>query len=419
MHHISGLSSACDLLRTVIALLMGVAWLTAAGASDILDLVNGDRLSGELIELRDGVFVLDHPYSGEIETPQEAVETFFTAEPRWWRDDDGVTGFGPFFPRDGVQWTQADDVLQTMPVETLERIWPAEVDPDMPAPVEEVEEPEPPRLWSGTFDTGVAYRSGQVDSIDADAALNLIRATERTELSFRASGAYGEVESVLNTRQLKGQTRLKVYPRERFYLFGLTGLEHDAAKRLDLRWNTAFGAGYDIIDTDRTGWALDAGLDYAWERWDEFTPVERERAREAAQAARREELRAFVVRIVGDPRPFRFDNLRAAMDIAALLRRPVLDERQITREDWNLRISSYFRRTLFSESELTHEFVALPKFDEDWGEYRLLSDLAFVTPLTDSLNLRAALITEYESDPGVRGGSQWENTLRTGLRYSF
>ena len=67
---------------------------------------------------------------------------------------------------------------------------------------------------------------------------------------------------------------------------------------------------------------------------------------------------------------------------------------------------------------MTDALTALPDFG-DFGEFRLTNALAFTTPVTESIDLRLHLRTEYDSDPGAEDADNWDNTLTAGVRWGF
>ncbi len=393
-------------------------------AADALLLDNGDRLTGALIRIEDGTVHFDTGYAGALTIDLGAVWAIETAEPRVWEDAAGELREGRFIAaEDGVGVAAADGFHEVSPGD-IAVLYPAGVEPGVPdAPVEpeEPEEPEEePGPWSGAVETGVAFRSGPIDSFDGHARLTAKREAERTVLSLSLSGAYGEVESELNKRRLRGQSKLQVYLQDRFYVYGLTGLEHDGGRALDLRANIAGGSGYDIIDSERRFWSADIGVDYQWERWRQYNPAERRRARDAAWAESVTAARAFLEDVRADPeRLFNPAGLREAVMVGYELFNPPFEDRRSERDDWNIRLSSYYEQKVFTRSELEHELVVLPKLGDNLGEFRLVSDLGFVTPLTDALDLRLSLESEFDSEPGRGVRGEWDNTLRSTLRYQF
>ena len=56
---------------------------------------------------------------------------------------------------------------------------------------------------------------------------------------------------------------------------------------------------------------------------------------------------------------------------------------------------------------------------DDFPQYRILSDLAFLTPLSEKMSLKIRLYSEYDSHPGDVDAENWEHKFLTGLDYKF
>ena len=78
----------------------------------------------------------------------------------------------------------------------------------------------------------------------------------------------------------------------------------------------------------------------------------------------------------------------------------------------------HYEQSIFNRSKLMNDLVVLPQF-EDPGDFRVTNELAFTTPINESLSLRLSLKSEYDNDPGAGGVDKFDNTFLTGLRYQF
>jgi len=372
--------------------------------ADVVLLANGDRISGTVLEVGGGLVRIETPYASVLEIPAEAVESV--------RFDDAqqVTA------EDGTVYGDVAELSAVAPGPA-----PGEVAHlgDAPLPEAEAEDaPEAPRLWSGKVDAGLTLRRGNTETLDSIVGGKIERDNEWNVLTLRASAAYAEADDVLNTRRYKGEVRWQVYPRDRFYVFMLGGAEHDTGRRLDLRASVAAGVGYDVIERERSELSLDAGLEFTHERWMPFTPPERRRVR----ANRRAEATSGLIALAGDltdgtvsfgPGP-----LRQALGLVLDIRDPVRFDRTRTEEFLTFRTAAHYEQQLFRNSTLSETLTAYANL-EDIGEFRFLSELAFTTPISDALDLRIALTTEYDSNARRLGVDAWDHTLVSGLSYKF
>ena len=136
------------------------------------------------------------------------------------------------------------------------------------------------KKWQGTVDAGASLRSGYTDTLDANTGVTVIRKGPKDTLTLELTGGYGEVDSEVNTRRLRGSAKYQYYAQKRLYVYGQTAAEHDPGRKLDLRYEVGGGLGYDVIKKPRRALSLDFGLDYAVEHWNTFTLREYEDAKE-------------------------------------------------------------------------------------------------------------------------------------------
>ncbi len=391
---------------------------TLSAIADTLYLENGDRLTGTLVGANEGVLAFVTEYAGELAVQQDAVRGITTDSSFAFQTDTGKVIEGRLLFRDETQQVVVGEETQTLPFNNV-----AVIASDAEALREATQpppEPEAPKekLWSGSVDFGASVRSGTTDTLDTNVALKLVRERPRNLLTIDISGAYGAVENVEDTRRATGQAKWQVYPKERVYVYGLTGLEHDAFRKLDLRANAAAGVGYDFITRERQKLSADAGLDYAWERWAAYDPVGKDVAERAAIEAAFARLQVFLGAIRANPADFSFRDLFEGYRLVRGALDPDLADEIRTETDLSLRFSTHYEKKLFAAGTLTEDLVFLPSLD-DLGEYRATSDLAFTTQLTDVMSLRLSLKTEYDSDPGQRNVEKLDNTFLTTLRYEF
>ncbi len=394
----------------VLGLVASTAW------ADTVYLTNGDRLSGTVTQVDAGALVITTDYAGEVSIPLDHVRAMETDEPVAVRLNDGDPATGSIsFDGESIVFESdgGAEVIEPTEISALA--------PNLDALLEReaaAAEAAKPKYWSGSAELGVSIRSGERDTFDANTAITLTRKWEANTLSLKLNGAYGEAESNVNTQRLKGEAKYQYQPGGPMYYFTIASLEHDDARRLELRGTFGGGIGYDFIKNDRRTFSGEFGAEYSHERWKNFARGERRALEFARRMAAGDGLIALATDVANGDRPF---NLRAALEGGMLflqladpdLRDPIRTEDQIS-----LRLALHYEQTIFKESKITNDLLVLPPFDNP-GDFRAINDLAFSTPLRDNLSLRISLHTEYDNDPGSPGVDEFDNTLLTSLRYEF
>lgn len=398
--------------RGMLSCTLGVALLTAAAHADTLFLENGDRLTGVLQSIAQGVVTIETGYAGTVEVQQSAVTGMETETPRALRLDDGAIVEGALETREqGTGLVRPDGGWQPVPPAAVVALADAGETPSEP-------EPEKPRRWSGAVDSGLTHQTGNTDTTDFHLATKVKREGARNTLTLSFNAAYGEADDIMNTRRFAGEAKWQYYLRPRLYWYLLGAAERDDGRKLDLRAQGGTGLGYDFIDNDTRTLSVDAGLNFTHEQWAPYTPWGREEAKDAARNAAFSRLNQLLLEIGQSPFGVTFQGLQDLAKTVLDLRDPLRDTETLTEEYVNLRIGAEYAQKLFKASTLSEQLVLLPNLEE-FGEFRATSVLEFLTPISDRLSLRCALETEYDSLAEESGVDPWDNTFITSLRYEF
>lgn len=406
--------------KTLYFLIIFTLAAAAAAFADTVYLTNGDRLTGTVQGLADGVLSVQTGY-GTLEVKAAALAGVTTDRPMRMTLKSGRVYKGHLAWRDNTQFVEAealkgaawDDVASVaLPTEKKDPAAPAHVSvTDLPAPEKK------PSPWSGSVEAGATWRSGQTESLEGHTALNLTRKKEHDTLTLSGSGGYGAVESQVNSRRAKGEGKWQFYPRDGMYYYVLGGLEHDAGRKLDLRANTAGGVGYEFLRKERRKASADLGLEYAREYWNPYDLIGRDKAEAAARAAALDSAEALLRDLRGAVNGGT-PNHESALQFASAVRAIKDDPERTVNDDISVRMSGKFEQSIFERSKITNETAFVPNID-DLEAYRLSNDLAFSTPLSEGLSFRLNLKTELDSDIGNRGDAEVDNSLFSTLRYEF
>ena len=195
------------------------------------------------------------------------------------------------------------------------------------------------------------------------------------------------------------------------------GAEHDDIRKLEIRLNGAVGLGYVFVKNEKRTFSADAGIDYAHERWELYSDVEKDTRRNEIRAAALAQLQTVGQSIFGGTFQPNWRNLVGTGQSIGLLVDPGIDNGIETKNNVSLRLSSHYEQMLFEKGQIMNDLTLLPEL-EDIGELRLTNNLAFTTPLSESLSLKLAVKSEFDSDPGETV-SKWDHLFTTGVQYKF
>jgi len=387
-------------------------------AADVLHLENGDQLSGEITGMTDGVITLETAYAGTLSIRREAVVGLESEGSIALRQADGTVLEGSLSGVDGTLELLTEDGPRPLILDEVEAMAPSLEALAAQAPAEDAPEEEgAPRRWSGSVESGLSMRRGNTDTLDFSLGATAVRKGDGHTLTLNALAAYGEADDIINTRQFKADAHWKIYHSERFYYYGLVGAERSDGRKLDLRLNTAVGLGRDFIETERHQLSADLGVDFTMERWAPFTPAERSRVGPARRAEARRNLQGIAVGLADGSVVPSLQVLQQAAAQWGVLQDPLYEN--VRKEEFlSLRLSTNYSRKVFDSSTISTKLAGFANLD-DFGEYRLTNDLAFQTPLSDTLKLRINLKSEYDSLAGDSGIDPWDHLLTTSLRYEF
>ncbi len=405
-----------------------VAVCAVSAGADVMYLRNGDRVSGTLLGLGDGVMRFQSTYTSVFSVPWTDLFAVTTDEEVELSLYDSGTVTGRLILLDDAQGLAAEgevkhitlDEVLTIAVpgvemaEEVER--PEEPAEEGPVVAEaEAAEEAPPRKWAGSVSAGATWRKGASDTFDAVAGVAAVREWPRDTLTLKTEAAYGEVESLKNTQRILGEMKWQHYWTDRFYGYGLAGAEHDAGRQVDLRLRANVGLGREFIKNEKRKLSFEAGVGYRREYWLEYDLVAERNMRDASRDAQRVRLNQFVNEIAGLTG---FDLIEAGLRYVRDINGLKFHNDTSTEDTVNVQISSHYEQQVFARSLFTSDLTLEPDVD-DPSNFRLLSDLAFLTPLSEKMSLKMRLNSEYDSDTGGVNAEEWEHKFMTGLEYEF
>lgn len=367
------------MLLTLTAVLAGAAGASLSAGADVLRLVDGDWLRGQLVEIGDGTVVFRTALAGQMVVPVKQIASLSTDAEWVVTFADGTTETGRLASQEGAtrlvstgkETSRAVDLAQ---VATATPAAQSEAGSDSEGETETV------------VGAGVLGRRGTEDYIALYSELKLRREWEDYRFQSRTwieAADEGEFPRVLRTRADWELLR----PGAWRPLLTLEG-ERDLGQALDFRARGAVGLRVGLYESERQLLEGDigAGLSFErydaedWRRWDETPtgPVGR---------------------------------LRASLYYRAIDR-----SEEETGPDLNLSVRHLLR--VFREGTL-HDELRLYTNLEDLDDWRASYETSFRYPLTDRLNLKLNLRVDYEDEPEFRYLDNWQTSVGAGVELEF
>lgn len=238
----------------LLAVLLAFTFSAAHAATVTLN--NGDRISGTLKDMNDNTLVFESAVFGEIKIPFDQVSTLVSDDDVRISLKDGAAIKGRVaLQEDGaVAITEAPAAApRTVPRQQLAALNPPIIDESM--------------QYSGRIDLGGAFNRGNStdDKLNVNGELVARDLKNRYTLGWEFNEASSaEVTTTSNRRLLAKYDR---FLTEKDYIFFSAKAENDKMADLELRTSLGSGYGRQFIDTERTKFSGEVGLNYVKERY--------------------------------------------------------------------------------------------------------------------------------------------------------
>lgn len=242
--------------------------LAAAGASppaaaepaDVVELDNGDRLSGTVVRLAGGVLTLDTDWGGELEIDWTRVAALRSTGPLRLVLADGRSLTGRLVAA-AVDPGDGEAGLAISP----ER---GEEEPVELAAITAINPEERPAVvWSGHASAGLVATSGNTDTENAYLEAEVTADSEKNRYSLGASFKESEDDGVTKSSRTSAYLAYERRIDDRWYADGSATFTEDEFQDLDLRSTLAASVGYEIFATEVTDLSTEVGLAYVDERF--------------------------------------------------------------------------------------------------------------------------------------------------------
>lgn len=246
-----------------------VLCLALAGAvpaqADVLEMRNGDRLSGEIVGLEKGKILFSGPYAKRVPLSWAEVASVHLDEPILIELASGEVVRGRIAPaEDGTVRLLSEDGERLVPLDALVALR---------------RKPKPAYELSGGLNFGASVTGGNTstESYHFDGQLGL--RTRAARYGLAASADYEEDEDEATVNELELNADYARFLSKRWYVSSNLGLAHDPFQDLRLRTTIGIGAGYQLAETETRKLSAEAGLSYVWEDYEDGPDQEQPAAR--------------------------------------------------------------------------------------------------------------------------------------------
>ncbi len=140
-------------------------------------------------------------------------------------------------------------------------------------------QPKESNYWSGKLSAGLNYRTGNTEQTEFNGKVGLMRRTPRNRIKIDYLGNFSESDGTTIADNQLLNAGWHRFISNRFYITPAYGEYYrDPFKNIASRWSLGVGAGYQIVDTSKVGWDVNAGLAYQRTQFDDVLEGEIESA---------------------------------------------------------------------------------------------------------------------------------------------
>lgn len=236
--------------------LAGLLLMASAVHAGVLNLKNGDRLTGEIDSITGGKVILKTEFAGIIAVKLETVQNIDSDKTFELRMDGRKRTRGQFVvSADAQQFKSEDGELADLDLAQVRRagenkLGIADLGSD----------------WETRFDAGISASSGNTKTASQnyllESTLTRIRSDHHLTLTYNTQ----EDDGVKTKETTLGGYRYRRFFGERWYGLGNVGYQEDPFKDIDYRWTLGVGGGYQFWDNSQGALSTDLAFNYVMEK---------------------------------------------------------------------------------------------------------------------------------------------------------
>ncbi len=233
--------------RLLLAVVL-VGVVAACGWADVVTLSDGSRLVGVFGRLDGDKLIIETLFAGTLEIDATHVVRIETEGPKFVEMSSGDRLVGR------IEWQPAADtaVVQTemggvpIKVDNVVAVWgPDDKSPEQMRHEAEMEAKRP--RWAFEAEIGATKKTGNTETMDFHGRLELRRKTDKDLLKFFVTGVYGEEDDLRNTAEVIGGAEYEYLFTDRAFAYARNTYEYDEFENIQLRVVLAAGGGYYFI----------------------------------------------------------------------------------------------------------------------------------------------------------------------------
>jgi putative salt-induced outer membrane protein YdiY len=221
-----------------------------AAAADVVRLVNGDRLTGEVVRLEKSELVLKTVYAGDIRVKWEEVACVTSDHDLTFLLKTGEVLTGrPSCPEGGKMQIVGErpGTLRELSLADLEAVNLS---------------PPPPVAYKARITAGGSTTDGNTNTTAFNSSADFEARSEHNRFTVRGKANYGESDGSTTENNALGSLKYDHFLTKKLYAYAQSLFEYDKLQDLNLRTTLSVGPGYQILDTDRAQLFAEAGLSY-------------------------------------------------------------------------------------------------------------------------------------------------------------
>jgi putative salt-induced outer membrane protein YdiY len=365
-------------ISTIVLLALAILWGT--GSADEVIFENGERLIGTFVRVEGKKLIFKSQIAGEISVDIAKIDEIHSEKLMEIILDDGTLLKGKTIKREEGTFTvqkEQEGSEQTFVKADLYEIYPS---------------PRPRVKWSGNISAGFKSSHGSSFSEDTNVDWSVLLRTKKHR--FRQSGwlvvERSEDSDGDKVTTEENFTVLAIYDyffTKKIFGYWSERFKKDHIDDLDYRITSAWGGGYQWMETDRLNFSTFAGLGYLQEKYDSRVSNPAYLGTEPPGIAGFKYVQGRYTGRLSDP----ITEKKWLKDISR-------------RNDLILQSGYHFDWKPFTKIHYLSNLTYNPSIN-DWGDYNLTHDSEVRASITDKIYATFKFILDYDSDPGEDSAS--------------